>query len=153
MGVVAGIPDLVFHYRSRTYFIEMKKPGEKTSDKQKKIHEQLDLQRFVVWLCEEFEDFKNIINTVISDTDQKITLGMTKEQFIYRNNIFLYLYNIDHSEVIPIVELASLETRKKFMYYVTEFIVEGFDKLDGFELLFTDDYKGIYKTMIDGKGE
>lgn len=146
MGVVAGIPDIVFHYRTKTYFFEFKKPGGTISDDQKKIHKQLDLHRFVVYVLDTIEEFQYLIETIVNDKSNKTTLGMSKEDYMYRHNIFLYLYNMEFDVVIPIEKLAKEETRKKFMYYVTEFVVEGFDKEEGFELLYTDDYRGIYKT-------
>ncbi len=149
MGVVPGIPDIVFHYRQRTYFFEFKKPGETISKDQKKIHKQLDLQRFVVWVVDNLEEFKYLIESIISDRDSKITLGMTREEYNYRHKIFEYIYGMDMDVKIEIEKITSKETRKNFMYYVTEFIVETFDKQDGFELLFSDDYKYIYKTKLD----
>ncbi len=149
MGVVPGIPDIVFHYRQRTYFFEFKKPGETTSKDQKKIHKQLDLQRFVVWVVDNLEEFKYLIESIISDRDSKITLGMTREEYNYRHKIFEYIYGMDMDVNIEIEKITSKETRKNFMYYVTEFIVETFDKQDGFELLFSDDYKYIYKTKLE----
>lgn len=145
MGVVSGIPDIVFHHRSKTYFFEFKKPGEDLSDNQKKIHAQLDLHRFIVFVVDNQAEFEKLILAIINDTDEKNTFGMKKEDYFYRHNIFQYLYNMDFDTVINLDNLAKPETRKKFMYYVTEFIVEGFDREDGFELLYTDDYTGIYK--------
>ena len=148
MGVVPGIPDIVFHYRQRTFFFEFKKPGEDASNAQKKIHKQLDLQRFVVWLVDNLEQFKYLIESIITDKDSKITLGMTREEYNYRHKIFEYIYNLDFDVKIEIEKITTKEARKNFMYYATEFVVEAFDKQDGFELLFTDDYKYIYKTKL-----
>ncbi|AGO47996.1 VRR-NUC domain containing protein [Cellulophaga phage phi12:1] len=151
MGVVAGVPDLEFHYHKRTYFIEMKKPGGVVSEAQKKIHAQLDLQGFVVWVVDNMEEFQGIIKSILGDKSNQTTLGLTRADFDYRNGVFNYLYNIKHEEIIDIAPLTKPESRKKFMYYVTEFIVEGFDRLDGFELLFTDDYRGFYKKFLTDK--
>lgn len=147
MGVVPGIPDIVFHYRSRTYFFEFKKPNEKPTEDQLDIHKQLDLQRFMVWVVDSQEDFQRLVEAIIEDTSTEITLGLPKEDYIYRHKIFSYLYSMVDGQLELIEDLASDATRKKFMYYVQEFIVEGYDKLDGFEILFTPDYKAIYKKL------
>lgn len=148
-GVVAGVPDLVFHYRARTYFFELKKPNGtgKLSDAQNHILKQLDTQRFNVWVLNDFETFKYLIDSIITDTSEQFTLGLTKEDYLYRNKIFDYIYSLGDCEVVKIAEVCESETEGKFVNYVTEFIVEGFDKLDGFELLFTPDYKAFYKKL------
>ena len=147
MGVVAGIPDIVLHFRSRTYFFEFKKPGESPSPAQIKIHAQLDLQRFVVYLVDNLSDFQMLVDSILHDTSEHITLGISKEDFFYRHSIFSYLYDLNDGQIFSVEDLSSEETRKKFIYFVTEFITEGFDQLEGFRINFTPDYKYIYKKL------
>lgn len=147
MGVVPGVPDIVFHYRSRTYFFEFKRPGETPSDEQKEMHAQLDLQRFIVWLVDSVKQFQELIDSILHDTSEHITLGISKADFFYRHGIFSYLYGMNDGEFGDVEQLTAEETRKKFIYYVTEFITEGYDKLEGFEINFTPDYKKIYKKL------
>jgi hypothetical protein len=149
-GVVAGIPDLVFHYRSRTYFLELKKPDGTgvLSKAQKNIHKQLDTQRFIVWILNDFETFKYLIECIVNDTSHQFTFGLTKENYYYKHKIFEYIYSLGDCEVVKISDVCEEHNRGKFVNYVTEFIVEGYAVLDGFELLFTPDYKAFYKKVL-----
>lgn len=146
-GVVAGIPDLVFHYRAKTYFFELKNESGKgrVSDDQEKIHKQLDSQRFLVWIVSDFDSFKYLIESIINDTSEQFTFGLTKDDYYYRHKVFDYLYSMGDGEVVKIADITEKETRSKFINFVTEFIVEGYAKLSKFEILFTPDYKAIYK--------
>lgn len=153
-GVVAGVLDLQFHYRSRTYFLELKKPnGEgRLSDDQLKMIKQLDTQRFMVWVINDFETFKYIIGCIVNDTSEQFTHGITKEAYYYKHKIFDYLYSLSDCQVVKIEDITEEATRSQFMNYVSEFMVEGYDKLDNFELLFTPDYKGFYKRVNGSTG-
>ncbi len=150
-GVVAGVPDLVFHFRKRTYFFELKKPdgSGKVSEAQKKIHNQLDAQGFIVWIVDNIEDFKYLVKSIVTDTSEQFTLGLKKEDYYYRHRVFDYLYNLDDGQLEMIEDLTTEDSRNKFMNFVSDFIVEGFPQLEGFEILFTPDYKALYKK-IDG---
>lgn len=144
-GVVAGIPDLVFHYRARTYFFEIKKPGGTVSPKQKKIHKILDEQRFIVWVIETQEEFEALVKNIVLDTSELYTLGISKEDFFYRHKVFSYLYSLTDGEVVLIENVCEDENRRKFVNFVTEFIVEGYARLEGFEILLTPDYLAFYR--------
>jgi hypothetical protein len=152
-GVVAGIPDLVFHYRAKTYFIELKKPdgSGSLSKAQKNIHQQLDTQRFIVWVLNDLDSFKHIIESILVDTSHQFTFGLTKEDYYYKHKIFDYIYSLGDCEVVKVSDVCSDETRNKFINFVTEFIVEGYAVLNGFELLFTPDYKAFYKKLNNTK--
>lgn len=147
MGLYPGIPDLVFHFRARTYFFELKREGKKgvVSKAQEKVHKALDQQRFVVYLVNDFETFKYLIESIINDTSQQFTHGLKKDDYYYKHRIFDYLYSLPKGTTITIEELTEESTRGQFINCVTEFMVEGYDKLDGFEILFTNDYKAIKK--------
>lgn len=148
-GVVAGVPDLEFHYRAKTYFFEAKRPdGEGVlSDAQKAIHKQLDIQRFIVWVFNDLETFQYLINCIIKDNSAQFTFGLTKEDYYYKHKIFDYIYSLGDCEVVKISDVCEEETKGKFINFVTEFIVEGYAGLNGFELLFTPDYKAFYKKL------
>tara|TARA_R110000744_G_scaffold121116_2_gene225568 strand:+ start:31403 stop:32035 length:633 start_codon:yes stop_codon:yes gene_type:complete len=148
-GVVAGIPDLVFHYRSRTYFFELKNEDGKgrLSKEQIKIHEQLDEQRFLLWVVSDFDSFKFLIESIINDRSEQFTHGITKENYFYKHKIYEYLYNMGDAEVVKIDDICNDETRTRFLNYIMDFMSEGFDKLDNFEILFTPDYKAFYKKI------
>lgn len=148
-GVVAGIPDLVFHYRAKTYFLEVKKPDGKgaLSKEQKFIHKQLDTQRFIIWIFNDFETFKKLIQNIISDTSEQFTFGLTKEDYYYKHKIFDYIYSLGDCQVVIISEVCEEHNSGKFVNHITEFIVEGYAGLNGFELLFTPDYKAFYKKV------
>jgi len=147
MGLVAGIPDLVFHFRARTYFFELKKPNSNgiLSKAQKKVHKVLDQQRFVVYLVNDYETFVYLIETIIADTSEQFTHGVSREDYYYKHRVFDFLYSQPVGAIFSIEEMTEESTRGKFMNYVTEFMVEGFDKLDGFEILFTNDYLNVKK--------
>ena len=65
IGVVAGVPDLEFHFKGRSYFIELKIPGGSQSPKQKKVQEALEGQGFNYYLIWSFEEFQRIIKEII----------------------------------------------------------------------------------------
>ncbi|MGV7234638.1 MAG: VRR-NUC domain-containing protein [Nitrosomonadaceae bacterium] len=66
MGVVAGIPDLVFCKNGKTYFFELKTDKGKLSDRQIDVHEKLVGEKFEIWIIRDFENFKNLIGKIIS---------------------------------------------------------------------------------------
>jgi len=146
-GVVAGVPDLVFHFRQKTYFFELKKPNGtgSVSKEQKKIHKQLELQGFIVWLLNDFETFKKLIGFILDNRSQQFKLGLTKADYYYKHKIFNYIYSLEDADVIKINEVCEPENIAKFMNYITEFIADGYDILDECEVLFTPDYKAFYK--------
>lgn len=154
-GVVRGIPDLEFHYRAKTYFLEVKRPDGKgaLSDDQKFIHKQLDTQRFIIWIFNDFETFKKLIQNIISDTSEQFTFGLSKEDYYYKHKIFDYIYSLGDCQVVIISEVCEEHNQGKFVNYVTEFIVEGYAGLNGFELLFTPDYKAFYKKVSGSKNK
>lgn len=148
-GVVAGVPDLEFHFRAKTYFFEAKKPNGDgvLSKEQKEIHKQLDIQRFIVWVFNDLETFQYLINCILNDNSSQFTFGLTKEDYYYKHKIFDYIYSLGDCEVVRISDVCSDENKGKFINFVTEFIVEGYAGLNGFELLFTPDYKAFYKKI------
>jgi hypothetical protein len=145
-GVVPGIPDLVFNYRKRTYFIEMKKPGKGVLSKaQIDVHAALDYQGFIVWVVDNLEDFKSLIQTIIKDTSQQFTHGLTKDDWEYKNKVFAYLYGLMDGELVEVAKVCEENNHQKFVNNVSDFIIEGFAKLEGFEIMFTPDYKAFYR--------
>jgi hypothetical protein len=151
MGLVAGVPDLELHFRSRSYFFELKNPSGTgvVSEVQKKIHRALDAQRFVVHVLNDLDSFKHLVSCIVHDQSQQFTHGITKADYFYKHKVFNYLYSLGDCTVINVADITETENIQKFMGFVSEFMVEGYDKLDGFELLFTPDYRGFYKR-IDG---
>tara|TARA_R110000796_G_scaffold74629_1_gene167792 strand:- start:1635 stop:2282 length:648 start_codon:yes stop_codon:yes gene_type:complete len=153
-GVVPGIPDLVFNYRKRTYFIEMKKPGKGVLSKaQKEVHSVLDSQGFIVWVIDNLEDFKSLIETIIKDSSQQFTHGLTKEDFVYKNKVFSYLYGLADGELVEVSHVCEENNQQKFVNNVSDFIIEGYATLDGFNLMFTPDYKAFYRKDEGSKKE
>lgn len=66
-GVVAGVPDLEFHYKGRSFFFELKTEKGIVSEKQKRIHQRLKENGFTVTVIREFEKFKTELETVIQN--------------------------------------------------------------------------------------
>ena len=147
MGVVAGIPDLVFLYKGKAYFFEWKADEKENPSKaQIKVHGILDLHKFDIWVVWEVEAFKSIIESIISYDSDRVTMGITFEEYEYKDKIFRYIYSLPVGQLVSIDDLCAPETKRKFVHYLYEFILECYDTLANFELLFTRDFKHFYKT-------
>jgi len=129
----------------------MKKPGGKLSKDQLKVHKALDAQGFIVWTIDSFIDFQLLINSILEDTTQQFTFGLSKDDYFYKHKVFSFIYSLQDCELIEIDEICEEENKSKFMAYISEFMVEGYDKLEGFNLLFTPDYKAIYAKGFKSK--
>lgn len=151
MGVVAGVPDLEFHFWRRTFFLECKTPTGIVSKEQKKIHQILDQHGFRVFVFRSLKEFQTIIWAILEDKSTEFSRGMTREYFNYRNQVFNYLYDLPEAEVQIIENLTAEANFDKFRGVVFEFISDGYDKIEGFEILFTNDYSGFYKNNLTEK--
>jgi hypothetical protein len=148
MGVVPGVPDVPFHYKGKSYFFEFKKPKSgKASKEQKAIHDRLRDHNFIVWIPETLETFQKIIKSIIEYKDPLFTNGTTKEDFYYRYKIFDYLYKLGDAELVLISDICEEDSRPRFINIVSEFMDENYDLLNKFDLLFTPDFKAIYKRV------
>lgn len=65
MGVVAGVPDLLFVYQSCTYAFELKGAKGKLSDSQKAIHKTWSKQGIKVEIVKDVMDFVKLINQIV----------------------------------------------------------------------------------------
>lgn len=65
-GVVSGVSDTIFLYRSRAYFIEFKRDDPKAvqSKKQEDWQELVERQGFEYFIVRTLEDFKRLINMI-----------------------------------------------------------------------------------------
>lgn len=153
MGVVAGVPDLEFHFWKRTFFLECKTPTGTVSKDQVKVHTILHEHGFRVFVFRSLKEFQIIVWAIIEDKSTQFARGMKKAEFDYRNNVFNYLYNLNEGEVQVLAELVAKENLDKFKGLVFEFMSEGYDKLEGFELLFTPDYLSFYKKSLTQETE
>jgi len=61
VGLVAGVPDLEFHYKGKSYFFELKTEKGKQSPKQKFIQTQLEGHNFKYYIIRSLEEFQTII--------------------------------------------------------------------------------------------
>ena len=61
-GVVAGWPDLEICYAGRVLFIELKRPGEKASDNQEKVHARLSAAGFTVLTEHDVERVRRVVS-------------------------------------------------------------------------------------------
>lgn len=151
-GVVAGIPDLVFHYKARTYFFELKDPNGKgkVSDAQTRIHAALEAQAFEVWVIDSLNDFKATIAEIMSRKDDyKLEVLIDKDEYYYSFKIYDYLYSLDGGRVVKIAEIVSAENYPKFYKAVLSFIEGSYGHAEGFEVLFTPDYLALYKKEFN----
>lgn len=64
-GVLSGVPDYVINYKGKTLYIEFKSEKGTVSENQKKVHEALRKQGFEVYIVRTFEQFNNILITLI----------------------------------------------------------------------------------------
>lgn len=148
MGVVSGIPDMELHYRARTYFFEFKKDkSAKLSKAQEKVIQALEEQRFIVYEIRDFETFCYIVEGIVKGTSEQVTFGLTKEDYFYRHKVFSYLYSLGDGQLVAVADVCEEENIGKFVNCITEFISEGYDALEGFEILFTPDYEAFYKKL------
>lgn len=65
MGMLPGVPDICILYQGETVFIEVKALGKKPSDKQLNIHTLIKEIGFNVYVVDNFEDAKKIIDEVV----------------------------------------------------------------------------------------
>lgn len=65
MGLVAGIPDMIFAYAGKITFLEFKTLDGKLSDVQKEIHIKLMIAGFDIRIVRDFDTFRNIIHSLI----------------------------------------------------------------------------------------
>jgi hypothetical protein len=162
-GTVAGIPDLVLCFRRQTWFFELKTASGKTSPDQDKVHSILKSQGFIVWIIRDFDSFQRIVEGIIFNDDLAInsklkTMNMIKqEEFVYRHQIFQFLWNdlpLGYDNRVLVDDLATPETKEKFVHYVKTFVRGNFDSENGIQILFTDDYSAIYKlkSKLTGNG-
>lgn len=153
MGVVAGVPDLEFHFWKRTFFLECKTPTGTVSTDQKKIHGILNEHGFRVFVFRSLEQFQDIIYAIIEDKSPIYQRGLKREAFEYKTGVFNYLYNLAEAEIQNLAEIVAPENMERFKGLIIEFINEGYDKLEGFEILFTPDFLAFYKKNIENPAE
>lgn len=155
MGVVPGVSDFVFLYKQRAYLIELKKLDGKgvISDHQDRFKEQVELHKFEHWFCNDLEEFKALIKEIVERDNFEVIKLYTKDEFMYKQKIFNYLYSLDGSCVTIIADVCEIQNTRKFISIISEFIDYQFGHLDGFEILFTPDYKAFYKKMFNSDQE
>jgi acylphosphatase len=153
MGVVAGVPDLEFHFWKRTFFLECKTPKGVVSKDQKRIHSILDEHGFRVFVFRSLKEFQEIVFAIIEDKSPTYKRGLKRSEFEYKNKVFTYIYNLEAGRVQVLAEIVDPENMERFKGLVIEFLNEGFDRLEGFEILFTPDYLGFYKKELENETE
>lgn len=70
-GVRSGVSDLIFCYRGRTIFIEVKMPKGRMQDTQKEFQENVLSHGFDYFIVRDLDQFLNIINETIHNSDKK----------------------------------------------------------------------------------
>lgn len=149
MGVVAGVPDLEFHFWRRTFFLECKTPTGTTSKEQKKVQGILFEHGFRVFTFTSLEQFQTIVLAIIEDKSVQYGFGMERKDYDYRNGVFSFLFDLVQGEVKVFTDMVANENLDKFKGILFEFMSEGYDKVNGFELLLTPDYLGFYKNDLE----
>lgn len=59
---IAGVPDRIVLLRGRTWFVELKSPGQKPSARQLIVHRQLDSLGHPVWIVDSDEKLEEFLN-------------------------------------------------------------------------------------------
>lgn len=155
MGVVAGVSDLIFLYNSRAYIFEFKNANGKgrLSKEQNDFISAMELQKIEVWLITDIDTFKGLILDIIERKDYEVEKVITKEDFFYNTKIFTYLYSLEARSVIEIASVCEVYNFSKFMNGIKEFINQSLGQPEGFEILFTPDYKAFYKKEFNDSRE
>lgn len=65
-GTVSGVSDLILMYDGKTTLIEMKTPKGRQSSTQIAWQKDVEKQGFQYFVCYGLEDFKKVINSIIS---------------------------------------------------------------------------------------
>lgn len=155
MGVVAGVSDLIFLYNSRVYIFEFKNANGKgrLSKEQNDFIAAMELQKIEVWLITDIDTFKGLIYDIIERKDYEVERVITKEDFFYNTKIFTYLYSLEARSVIEIASVCDVANVPKSVNGIKEFINQSLGQPEGFEILFTPDYKAFYKKEFNDSRE
>lgn len=149
-GLVAGIPDLILVTDHGAFGFEFKKPGQRQSAQQKKVEQAWIANGISYHVVTSEEQFKELIVGIYANNLRKLDLMEPKAMWDYRKAVYDHLFKMDHGRIVPLTKLCKEETKQRFITVVKDFITFGYPKANGFELLFTEDYSGIYK-FVDGK--
>ena len=60
LGLIAGVSDLIILTPNQAFFIEVKTPTGRQSEKQKEFQHKVELLGFKYFLVRTLEDFKNL---------------------------------------------------------------------------------------------
>lgn len=155
MGVVAGVSDLIFLYNSRAFVFEFKNVNGKgrLSKEQNDFIAAMELQKVEVFLITSVESFKGYICEIISRKDFEVERVISKEDFFYNTKIFTYLYSLEARSVIEVTSVCEALNVPKFVNGIKEFINQSLGQPEGFEILFTPDYKAFYKKEFNDARE
>ena len=66
-GLQTGVPDLMLMYNGKAHGIELKTDTGTVSDKQKQVHKAWKDQGIEVYIVRSFEEFKELIDKIVSD--------------------------------------------------------------------------------------
>lgn len=61
MGLVPGVPDMCLLWNGNCIFFEIKRPGEKPTSRQERIHEKIERAGHKVFVVNSLEEFHNIL--------------------------------------------------------------------------------------------
>ena len=64
-GIVSGVSDFVFFYRGSAWAIEVKRPGGKQSEKQRKWQELVESQGIRYYIVESVEEFEEVVEEIL----------------------------------------------------------------------------------------
>lgn len=143
MGVVAGVNDLIFVFRGRVHWIEMKKPTGKPSPKQKQFHSHLASQLFKTYVIDNVQDFKSLITSLMVGNSKKLI------DWEYKKKVYDYLFKMPVNTEIELLKICNPDSTEKFISVVRSFVDERLDMQNKFEIEFSNDYSKLVKNELD----
>ena len=64
-GIVSGVSDFVFFYGGKAWAIEVKRPGGKQSEKQRRWQKLIESQDISYYIVESVEEFEEVIEEIV----------------------------------------------------------------------------------------
>jgi hypothetical protein len=156
MGLKKGAPDMFLAYMGKTYYLELKQPGEKPRPSQIKIHSALRDQASEVYIIKTLETFKIIINSIINMEYPKDRLdameaheikmfGLSQKEHEQQSKIFDWFYKMELDEDWTWEEFG--ENQELYKKCVIKFVGLNYDLVNGFKLHY--DLEGFRKKYFN----
>lgn len=84
-----GVPDQIVLYKGETYYVEMKKPGEKPRKSQVSVHKEFKDQGIIVYTADTKKEVDKFIISVLKTEIPKTNTTKTNKPIAICNNLFI----------------------------------------------------------------